>query len=107
MREGLKIIQIQITNWRALTFVGWLKRRYGDEYDLIDARIITRKSGEPADWNGVADLAENGPGKKYLLAPIMKEPEELHRLSNIRRSKPADEKAWAKHCPKPKDWVAP
>lgn len=106
MRPGLKIIQIQVTSWRAITFVGWLRRVSGDEYELMPgARIVTRKSGKSADWNGVDDLAANGPGAKYQLAPAMQAPEELHRLGNIRRSKPANEGAWAKHCPRPKNWV--
>jgi hypothetical protein len=104
MKQGLKILQIQITTWRAITFVGWLRRIAGDEYHLVDARIITRRSGQPASWNGIAELAENGPGK-YTLAAKMKQPEELHRLGNIRRCKPAYEIAWAAHCPKPADWI--
>ena len=32
--------------------------------------------------------------------------EELHRLGNIRRSKPANEEVWSKHVPRPADWEA-
>ena len=102
MRPGLKIVQIQVTYYRAITMVGWLRRDNGDEYLLHNARIITRKSGA-ASWNGVAEMAEAGPEERYRLAPIMKEPEELHRLL-IKRSHPCDVKAWAKQCPRPKDW---
>ena len=104
MEEGLKILQIQVTAWRAITFVGWLRRVSGDEYHLLGARIVTRKPGQPWSWNGIAELAEQGPRDRYHLAPIMKSPEELHRLGNIKRSKPADEQVWAEHCPKPNDW---
>ncbi len=105
MTPGLKILQIQITNWRAITFVGWLRRVVGDEYELVDARIVTRSTGQSASWNGVAELAENGPGR-YKMAPRMKTPEQLHRLGNIRRCKPAIESVWASSCPKPDGWDA-
>ena len=41
------------------------------------------------------------------LSSPMQMPEELHRLGNIRRSKPADEAAWAQHCPCPEGWIVP
>lgn len=103
MEHGLVLVQISITYYRALTMVGWLRRKHGDEYELVPgARIITRQSGA-ADWNGFDTLAADGPGSKYKLHPAMKQPEPLHRLI-VKRCKPADEKAWAKHCPRPKDW---
>jgi hypothetical protein len=104
MSPGLKIVQIAITYYRAITFVGWLKRVSGDEYVLVSPRIITRKSGQEWSWNGMRELAANGPGKKYQLSDKDDaDPEELHRLM-IKRSIPADEKVWEKHCPKPADW---
>ena len=105
MSPGLKIVQISITYYRAITFVGWLWRVSGDEYKLAPgARIVLRKSGVAWSWNGVHEMAEQGPGERYGLSDEFKAPEELHRLL-IRRSVPCNEKAWAKHCPRPKDWV--
>jgi hypothetical protein len=105
METGLHLIQISVTHYRALTIIGWLRRVRGDEYELVPgARIITRKSGESADWNGFDDIASKGVGKKYKAHPAMKAPETLHRLI-IKRSKPADEKVWAKECPRPEGWA--
>lgn len=106
MEPGLHLVQISITNYYSIVIVGWLRRIRGDEYELVPgARIITRKPGEPADWNGFDDLATKGPGKKYKLHPAMKAAEPLHRLM-IRRSKSADEKVWTKDCPRPEGWSA-
>ena len=106
MEHGLCLVQISITNYRALTIIGWARRKGGDEWELVPgARIVTRKPGEYADWNGFDDLASSGPAKKYQLADAMLQPEPLHRLM-VRRCKPADEKAWEKHCPMPKNWTA-
>ena len=106
MSPGLKILQIQITLYRAITFVGWLRRVSGDEYELMPgSRIVTRKPGAQWSWNGIDELASKGPGTKYALTDPAQAPEELHRLGNIRRSKPADEKVWTRDCPRPKDWV--
>ena len=105
MTPGLKIIQISITNYRAITFVGWLRRLYGDEFELLPgARIITKKPGLAWDWNGIDNLAAGGLGKDYQVTPPMKMREELHRLGNIRRSKPANEESWRPHVPRPADW---
>lgn len=104
MSEGLYLVQISITYYRALTIVGWLRRVRGDEYELAPgARIVTRAPGEAASWTGLDDLAASGPGERYTLHAAMTQPEPLHRLM-IKRAKPCDESAWAQHCPRPADW---
>ena len=103
MEHGLLLVQISITYYRAITIVGWARRKGGDEWELVPgARVITRVRGQP-EWNGFDDLAANGPGTKYKLHPEMKQPEPLHRLL-VKRCKPADVKNWAEHCPRPKNW---
>lgn len=105
MEPGLYLMQIPITN-RAITIVGWLRRIHGDEYELAPgARIVTRLHGSPS-WDGIAKLAENGPGDSYKLYDPMKTSEPLHRLI-MRRPKPCIESAWIAHVPRPGDWARP
>jgi len=106
MRPGLKVIQIAVTRYYSVTIVGWLKHVEGDEWVMLPgARVVNRKPNVPADWNGIDMLASKGPGKRYDLCDPMEQPDELNRLSDIRRCKPANEKAWAKYVPKPAGWV--
>ena len=105
MEHGLCLVQIQITYYRAITVIGWARRKRGDEWELVPgARIVTRKPSEPADWNGFDNLAADGPGKRYQLHDKMQQPEPLHRLM-VKRCKPASIEKWAKHCPRPEGWV--
>lgn len=100
MRDGIKIIQLPGRYGYSVTRVGWLRRVSGDEWVLLAGAIsLGRTSGERT----VDELASDGPGKDHKLWPPSKGAEEIHRLV-IRRSLVADEKAWAKHCPRPKDW---
>lgn len=104
MNPGLYLIQIPVTNYYAVTVVGWLRRLHGDEYELAPgARVVTRIRGA-ADWNGIALLAEEGPGQRYKLHEPMKTSEPLHRLT-MRRPKPCIESPWLQHVPRPSDWV--
>jgi hypothetical protein len=103
VEPGLYLVIIAATYYRAVTIVGWLRRVHGDEYELAPgARVVTRIRGE-ADWNGLAKLAEEGPGKRYKLHDPMKTPELLHRFM-MKRPKPCIESAWVEHIPKPSDW---
>jgi hypothetical protein len=101
MRSGLKVI-VTPGNYWALTQIGWLRRVDGDEYELVGARSL-RRIGEQVP---LATLAAKGPGKTIQVQPASEQPEELHRLT-IRRCIPANEAAWAKECPRPKDWEKP
>ena len=103
MEHGLCVVQIAITYYRAITIVGWARRKRGDEWELVPgARIITRKKGTKIDWNGLDTLADQGLGEKYQCHPPMAKPEPLHRLM-VRRFKSATVKNWP-DCPKPKGW---
>ncbi len=103
MEDGLYLIQIPVTYYRAVTIVGWLRRLHGDEYEIAPGgRVVSRQRGS-ADWNGIAKLAENGPGDDYKLYEPMRTSEPLHRLT-MRRPKPCIEAAWIKHVPRPADW---
>ena len=103
MKEGLKIMQFAggRYGWN-VTRVGWLKRIAGDEYQLLGGRTIWRKIGN-YNAGGLTNLANDGLGREYDISAADKFGEDVHRLL-IRRSLPANEKAWAEHCPKPKDW---
>lgn len=105
MREGLKLVQVPGSYYgRAVTLVGWLKRTSGDEFELHGAVMVWR-TGQWAP-GGLDDLAADGPdSKRYGHSKPAKMPEELHRLT-LRRSKPANPEAWAKICPRPKNWEA-
>jgi hypothetical protein len=72
----------------------------GDEFEILGARIMIRAGQARA--GGLAEAAAKGPAKHYTLTDAATKPEELHLL--IQRTLPCDEKAWAKHCPKPVDW---
>lgn len=103
MDPGLYLIMVAVTHYRAVLMVGWLRRLHGDEYQLEPgARVITRISGG-ADWNGIAKLAEGGPGTRYKLHEPMLTPEPLHRLV-MKRPKPCIEAAWIEYMPRPNKW---
>lgn len=105
MHDGLKIIQLPGNYYgRGVTLIGWMRRISGDEWELMPgARVIWRKSGD-FNHGGLDNLAANGLGKDYDASEPAKGAEHINRLL-IRRARPADEKAWVKHCPKPKGWV--
>lgn len=104
MREGLKVIQVTGAYYGyAVTRVGWLRRVDGDEYELLPGAVTVMRTGQ-RNLAGIDSLASEGPGKRYQCSEPAKAPEEIHRLL-VRRSVPANEKAWAAVCPKPKDWV--
>lgn len=104
MEPGLYIFQIAITYYRAVTLIGWLRRKHGDEYELVEPRVITRIRGTHS-WNGIQMLADAGPGKDYKVYPPGEKPRPMHRLLMPIPAQ-ANEKAWAKDAPRPKNWEA-
>jgi hypothetical protein len=103
MREGLTIVQTFTRYGYAITRVGWLRRDRGDEWSLHQARTMLRTDGMRWEANGLDAAASAGPGKRYTLTEPAKLPIEFHRLT-LPPTRPCDEKAWAKHCPRPEDW---
>ena len=99
MREGLKVLVVPGSYW-SLTQIGWLRRIDGDEWELVDARVLRRVGGRVP----LATLAAEGPGETIHVEKAAELPEEIHRLT-IRRCIPANEKAWMEYCPKPTGWV--
>jgi len=101
MRNGLKIIQVpgMYANL-AVTRIGWLRRVSGDEWELTGARTIVRTGSSRT----LDSLAAHGPKGDHRLTASAEGPEEIHRLV-IRRSLPADVKAWAPYCPRPDGWT--
>ena len=98
MREGLVLLQLPGRYW-AVTRIGWARRVEGDEWELLGARTIVRTGqAEPLD-----KLASRGIGTTHRLNDASEAPELFHRLL-VRRCLVANEKAWAKNCPRPADW---
>jgi hypothetical protein len=77
-----------------------MRRISGDEYETLPgSRTIVRTGNQRT----LASLASDGPKTDHTLSDPDGGTEEIHRLL-IRRSLPANEKVWAKHCPRPKNW---
>jgi hypothetical protein len=101
MRDGLRLVQVPGRYGYSVTLVGWLRRVAGDEMELHGAVTVARSGSYRLD--GLTTLASDGPGRGYNVTEPSKAVEEIHRLL-VRRSLVANEKAWAKHCPKPDGW---
>lgn len=105
MEPGLYVIQVAVNRYYAITLVGWLYRLHGDEYALAPgARVVNRRPGVAAEWDGIATLAENGPGDRYQLGRPMKTPEPMHRMM-MQRPKPCLLPGWIEHVSKPPNWA--
>jgi len=102
MREGLNII-VSPGGYSPYVRIAWCRRVEGDEWIMIGARII-RRFGRNQQ---LVNLAAKGPvvGKATSentdLLDAATEASPIHRLHAI-RCEPANEKAWARACPKPK-----
>jgi hypothetical protein len=96
MEEGLKVVSV-ISGYVPYVFVGWLRRIDGDEYELVNARVIRRFG----DGYSIAELAlkgpKLGPGATQLLPPAT---ETVHRLM-MSRCIAANVEAWKAACPAP------
>lgn len=107
MEDGIKILQLvgRYNNW-AITFVGWMRRvGSGDEWHLLPgARVILKRNGHTGI--GLTGLAGQGLTSSYWIKEPSATHEHVHRLL-VRRCIAADEKAWAKDCPRPKGWYTP
>ena len=92
--------------------VGWLRRKCGDEWEIVNARIIRRFGHGPEKPAELARIAQDGPWRDgagrqratQLLAASAK-PEPIHRL-HVCRSIACNPDAWAEDCPRPADWSA-
>lgn len=103
MTPGLKIIVMGGTRWYNLTLVGWARQVSGDWWELVPGACVILRQRGAYDWNGIDNLAANGPGTDYAVNEPMKTEEPFHAML-VRRMKPANVEAWAKHCPMPKGW---
>ncbi len=100
MEDGIKIIQLPGRYGYAATFVAWVRRVHGDEWQMVPGARAIYRTGTP---RGLHWLAANGPGNDYDLLEPSKTPEPFHRLVPGRVID-ADESAWADHCPRPARW---
>jgi hypothetical protein len=99
MDEGLTLIKLP--GYYAVTRIGWLRRKHGDEYELVPgSRAVWRTNGSRL----LEHIAADGPGTDHDMAEPSKVPWPVHRLL-VAVPLPANEKAWGKHCPRPKDWI--
>jgi len=97
MRNGLKIFSLP-GGYYPFVLVGWLRRVEGDEYEVLGGRVIRRFGQSQA----LSSLAQKGPAKDTELLAASPT-ETVHRLL-IGRCIPCEPSAWAKECPKPKEW---
>ena len=100
VREGLTLFQVPGRYYYGVTIIGWVRHVGGDELEVLGQCTVLR-TGQPVS---LSDLAVDGPGSGHSVSKPSRTIEQVHRLT-IRRPIVADEKAWKKHCPKPKDWV--
>lgn len=109
MQQSLMIYQLPGGRYgRLLTRVGWFKHLDGDNWVVVDSRIVVRKRQDRFRWDGLDRLADNGPEKEgYKLYDPMIEPQPLHVLwligPRVCRLKGTD---WLEACPKPNGWGA-
>jgi len=106
MREGLSIITIRDgcrkrspTGWVA--YVGWLRRASGDEWELLPGARSVWRTGEAMPL--LDQLAMHGLDDDHRVS----DPQAgigIHRLL-IHYYLPANEAAWAAHCPRPPRWT--
>ena len=102
MSPGLKIIQIRVSYYYCVTYVGWVRRVAGDEHVLLPGARLIQRSGS-IEWSGLDQIAADGPNKRYKLHPPTREEIELHRLTVLPPRK-CNAEAWRKECPCPVDW---
>jgi hypothetical protein len=103
MTEGLTIVQTFTRYGYALTRIGWLRRDHGDEWSLHEARTLLRKDKVAWSENGLDLAASDGPGDRYRVSKPARLPVEYHRLL-VPPTRPCNEEAWKKLCPRPKAW---
>lgn len=101
MEHGLCGVMIRGAYGYSLTLVGWCVRGHGDEWRMLPGHRAVFRTGA-VNLNGFDKICANGP-QGYRLSDPAELRENLHRLL-VMRAKPANEKAWAKECPRPKDW---
>ncbi len=105
MKDGLKIIKLP-SGYYGVTMIAWVRRVAGDEYTILPgARVVWRTRGN----RFLNELADDGPKQDHEMTPPMKGVDGVGEEGNwlkTMRSIPANEKAWAEWCPKPKGWVA-
>jgi len=99
MREGLAIVVTPGGGYWPLPQIGWLRRVAGDEWEIVNARVLKR-AGTAVP---LADLAADGLGDRTSIGRPSKYPVPVHRLT-IRRVEFADPEKWAKECPRPSGW---
>lgn len=95
MREGLNVVISRGTSYNWVR-IAWC-RRNGDDWDLYNARVI-KYQGAKSSW---ASLAVGGPASDTKLLDTA---DESVWHPHILRPIKANEKKWAKECPKPEGW---
>jgi hypothetical protein len=101
MRDGLKIIKLPGDYYGGPTRIAWVRRVAGDEYEIVAGScLVTRDSGKRL----LEHIAADGPGDDHTVWPPAKLEAETNRFE-VLQCFVASEKAWEKHCPRPKDWA--
>jgi hypothetical protein len=94
MTEGLRIVSVPAGSY-PYVLVGWVKQRRGDEFDVLNCRVV-RRYGQNVSLSW---LAQNGPAKDTKLNDLSPR-EEFHRL-HVTRCIPCVEAPWLEFCPRP------
>lgn len=103
LSAGLRIVVTQGAYY-SLIRVGWFRHVADDVYELVGARVMVRAgSWQLPGYGDLATAAAEGPSTKWNLLSASQEPEEVLQERIVRPIR-CDERAWAQHCPKPKDW---
>lgn len=99
MCDGLQILVLPFGYYYACVMVAWVRCEDGLEVKAHNARVVRFNQGAV----DVEELAAKGPRNKVQLRQAVAV-ESLWR-PNVLRALPADEKAWAEHCPRPKGFA--
>lgn len=103
MKPGLYLFGVPSGGSVCVLRVGWLRKvKDGDfdEYECLN-QVAPRRNGDYT--TALTDAALKGPPKNWNILDPFPTPCPTLRI-HIFHPLPCDEKAWSKHCPKPKDW---
>lgn len=100
MVTGLVVVQVPgRSGWR-VTLIAWAREVRPDEWELANARVITRDTYQTARVGLVGLVRGLPPGYSVSEAGT----EYAHRF-DLTRPRRADEAAWATLMPRPEGWV--
>lgn len=100
MVPGFVLVQVPGRSGWKVTLLAWAREVRPDEWELVNARAISRTSYN-VPRKTCAEMAQGLP-EGHVLAPASTEYAHRFDLTRCRR---ANEKAYAKECPRPEGWT--